>query len=101
MGGRGANDSGDGPCVRTPLKSRNVSFRVNFEITTATIISLFKFVLPEFTSSSFSVDGDNVAHIPSLTVSNTSSVPLRPFPSATVSLNLYIPSTRLDSRSTA
>ena len=45
--------------------------------------------------------GDSTrAHIPSLTVSNTSSVPLRPFPSATVSLNLYIPSTRLDSRST-
>lgn len=42
-----------------------------------------------------------MSHIPSLTVSITSSFPLRPFPSATVSLNLYIPSTRLDRRRTA
>lgn len=40
-------------------------------------------------------------HVPSLTVSTTSSFPLRPFPSATMSLNLYIPSTRLERRSTA
>ena len=41
------------------------------------------------------------SNVPSLTVSTTSSFPLSPFPSATVSLNLYIPSTRLESLSTA
>ena len=31
-GGRGANNSGDGACVRIPLRSRNFSFRVNLQL---------------------------------------------------------------------